>query len=1150
MGPPVLPGYSLRVQLFSPLAHASGDRPIRCFRVVTQPEATVREFCQEASRIHEINYGQPLAIKKVQDDQEFDVTQSEILGHLFTNTATVRVIQAAANPSIRDSVPPTSALRFDPNVTRKREREGSVRPNGIPPSSTWNPNKRQRVSQLDPDEPLPSRENEPERRNGRLPEVKVIPDSQDEGSSPRQFNTSRQTEIQNDISNHVNEIQNSSPLVQASERAHSNGSQRAKSSSYHISRPTERGTSVSTAATSPFSVDQQTPTQNGLTSATKRKRLDPSPKPRPTANRSMNEDTIYDSIASEDEGATTLRKKKSSLKMQNSPNNALPGVESIWSNSTFNTPPNGTRRPSRSREGSSAGELPLTPNSKEREKRQQDKAEADEAKRARRAAAEAAEQRRLEAEEARQAEESRIAKEERAKREEQERLEVEEFQREEAKRQAVIAKTAHLHKEREENEKKQAEEKRRLEKERIAKEKAESERSANKKAEAEAKKLREEEEKERQRQPAEAERVCQEEERVEKERRAAEEATKKSISPEEPRKRHSSSPILPRTASSSAIKPQSATPYIPSGRKSALKSSLSSQAIASSSPSSPEISRGVGIEAQMPLPPAKMNRKVSFDLHERKETPIKPPTRILPPPKSTTPKASSLKASAPVPATKTSIPNASSSKVSPPAHATPKASSSKISPPPQASQQGVSSVKRSKTPIPVPSTLKRPSLERSITPASRPALAASLKEPSPQITATRITPPARSGSQKSETPSIPPKEVIVLEDSSNSSSDSDSEEDIPAKVNPAKSAKPHSQSLRPALPATVVTKPEVSKSEEEEEIDEDETQSHNSSTRDSRSPVIYSQHMTTKSVPNLRLPSPQRESRPEKESSDSDSSESSSDDEEEDDESTPKPKAKDVEMNDADEESEDSESDADAQKAVTQDVQMKDAKEEEDSVESESESESESEGMEVQIPKSSPPIVPAAKSAKVSAPKPSQANNILSTANSSAVPSSSAIRPTFKVGASLSSMNSSKLLYKSTPVKPLTPARSSQPTKVNMDQGSDSEEEEESDENSTFSSDEEPSKPTATKIATKSQPKATYPDSSDSDSSESDDEKGARNELTVMIANLANGNSQVSVPSPKAYRSSTQQQEVKKYGKKGEKKVDKWTTGQKFSMPP
>lgn len=58
MGPPLLPGYSLRVQLFSPNAQGSADKPIRCFRVVTSPDVTVREFCQEASRIHEINYGE------------------------------------------------------------------------------------------------------------------------------------------------------------------------------------------------------------------------------------------------------------------------------------------------------------------------------------------------------------------------------------------------------------------------------------------------------------------------------------------------------------------------------------------------------------------------------------------------------------------------------------------------------------------------------------------------------------------------------------------------------------------------------------------------------------------------------------------------------------------------------------------------------------------------------------------------------------------------------------------------------------------------------------------------------------------------------------------------------------------------------------
>jgi hypothetical protein len=60
MGPPGLPGlgYSLRVQLFAADSHAAGDRPIRCFRVVTTPDVTVRDFCQEASRIHEINYGE------------------------------------------------------------------------------------------------------------------------------------------------------------------------------------------------------------------------------------------------------------------------------------------------------------------------------------------------------------------------------------------------------------------------------------------------------------------------------------------------------------------------------------------------------------------------------------------------------------------------------------------------------------------------------------------------------------------------------------------------------------------------------------------------------------------------------------------------------------------------------------------------------------------------------------------------------------------------------------------------------------------------------------------------------------------------------------------------------------------------------------
>ena len=237
--------------------------------------------------------------------------------------------------------------------------------------------------EIDPDKPLPSRESDSERGTGRIPDDNVIPDSQDEGSSPRHFNPLRQVrphptlipetpspspppvlqpsphlangsadqqrtktknQSQNGVSSHAVETQASSPLGQAPGRANSNGSQGAKSTSYHISRPTERGISVSTAATSPFSVEQQTPTQNGLSPSSKRQRIIPPPKSRANAN----EDTLYDSIVSEDEGATSIRKKKSSLKMRNSPSNGLPGID--WANTKFNTPPNGTLRPSRSRE--------------------------------------------------------------------------------------------------------------------------------------------------------------------------------------------------------------------------------------------------------------------------------------------------------------------------------------------------------------------------------------------------------------------------------------------------------------------------------------------------------------------------------------------------------------------------------------------------------------------------------------------------------------------------------------------------------------------------------------------------------------------------------------------------------------------------------
>lgn len=58
MESPSSPGFSLRVKVFTPDAAEEKDRPIRCFRVITSPNITIREFCTEASRVHEINYGQ------------------------------------------------------------------------------------------------------------------------------------------------------------------------------------------------------------------------------------------------------------------------------------------------------------------------------------------------------------------------------------------------------------------------------------------------------------------------------------------------------------------------------------------------------------------------------------------------------------------------------------------------------------------------------------------------------------------------------------------------------------------------------------------------------------------------------------------------------------------------------------------------------------------------------------------------------------------------------------------------------------------------------------------------------------------------------------------------------------------------------------
>lgn len=590
------------------------------------------------------------------------------------NAATIRVIRALPSPGVRDSVPPTSALRFEP-PTRKRGRESSPTGNISAPSNSYKPkpNKRQRLTSLNPDHPLPSREGELERggapsENGRIPDINVIPSSQESvilGTNHGFYGTSRQvrpnlpqipetpspsppsspsplpafkeqpyyekhpTDHQgrkpansNENSNHNSEADNSSPLKQASARAQSlSASQtRAKSASYHIQRATERGTSVSTAATSPLSTDLRHPARNGLTPGAKRKISDSSSNSSrqngKRNSRSPNEVSIYENIVSEDESAAILNATKATLKLKKSQSSGLQGME--WANNRFNTPPDG-RRTSRG-PGATPGELPLTPSSKERERKQRD---ANDAKEARQAAAKAAEQRKREAEEAKAAEEEQVARQNQAKREELERIEVETFKRGEAERAAVNAKAARLEKERAERDRKQAEdlkkkeeerrkEEQRLEKEKAAKQKLDAENILRNKAML-----------------AEATRKREEEERIQAEHAA---------------KERPSSPELARKPSPAIVpgfdgrRPSSSTSLFPSGRKSSLKTPIrSSQAIASSSPSAPNVSpertvNSVSLGAEMPK-----NRRVSFEEPPRKETPIRPPTRILPPGRTTTP---------------------------------------------------------------------------------------------------------------------------------------------------------------------------------------------------------------------------------------------------------------------------------------------------------------------------------------------------------------------------------------------------------------------------------------------------------------------------------------------------------------------------------
>ncbi|CZR51005.1 uncharacterized protein PAC_00880 [Phialocephala subalpina] len=1224
MRPPMLPSYSLRVQLFLPNAHSSTDKPIRQFRVVTSPDVTVRDFCQEASRIHEINYGEPLAVKKVQDDEGFDITQSEILGSLFASTSIIRIVQASATPSIRDSVPPTSALRFDPSTSRKRGREGSARPDGNVSSNSYKPNKRQRVVNPDPDEPLPSREDEsevagPSRDNRRTSRENIIPDSQESLGAQKVFNsrqvrqdlpmipetpspspppeahpadkkhhlTDAQTQkpietSENNDSSFLSNADNSSPLREASVRAQLQiQNSRAKSASYHIQRVTERGTSVSTAATSPLSLDQRSNLENGGTSSSKRKR--PSPKPiLPTQNgnrfRSQNEQSLYENILSEDEGSAVSRKKKEAAKSRDSPRPGPPSTEQA--NGNFNTSANGSRRTPAPREQANApGELPLTPSSEERKKQQ--KKEADEAKKARLAAAEAAEKRKREAEEARQAEEARTAEEQRHQREEQERLDVKAVNQAEAerRRKAIIQKAARLQREREERETREAEEARRNGESRIAREETaerrrrEQSRAAREKAAKEARiakeKQAEEERLAEEKSAAEAERLREEEERVKREKQeaAAEEqrkagaeaqkaARRSSAASERSRHSKSASPALLKNTPIPTPKPQSSsTSFFPNGRKPSLKHSLSSQALKSSSPAgskpSPDgVSPGVGIEDQLPLP-NKLNRKVSFNeetITPQKETPIPPPRRILPP-KAATPKPVVQKETV----QKKAIPKESTP--------TPKESTPK---PPASKGSLFPPGKESNTPIPVPKTLSRSSQERSGTPTAQtkvsPPLKITPRTSSKLLVANQTLKKygrAAAASQKKE------KSKPIEQPEAEESSDDESEENLSSKAF-TKKLSPH-----PEVPTEVVSSNttikfepreardedgEVDMAEDENEdedddanIDEDETQSQTSSQRESsRSPITFTQQPQMDNTPK-----PQRAASPEVNSS----SEEEEDEEEESDSS----------------DSEDAEKDYKAEAITNDDAASSKSDEDEDSEQSESkeDKDEDEEGPEVQVPKSSPELPPHKPTIKPTLVKPGIKPTL---APSSSVPTpipassnATTTKPRIGFGASLSSLNkASAALAASSQAKVNGARSSSQKLQLQQeDENSEEESEEESEEDDDSSADEEEEvpqgkKPTLTTSKTAFRVEDTQKDSDASDSGSesdgSDDEEEeekqrlGRELMSQVNAMNGSGGSQDSIPSPKMYRSGTQDTpKAKKAPEK--KKSNSLLTGYVFSPP-
>ncbi|KAF7878914.1 hypothetical protein EAF04_000117 [Stromatinia cepivora] len=737
--------------------------------------------------------------------------------------STIRIIKAPNKPNIRDSLPPTSALRFNPISVLGQKRDRSPLNGNTEPF--WNPQKRQRTA-IDPDHPIPSREIE-SWTGGRLegipekPET-IIPDSQqsailghedeDNGIVPNLSISNLNVQPDKAPKELVSPFQEPPPRIQGTPK----NSAGAKNASYHIQRATNRGRSISTTATSPLTGEPQLPPHSHSNSTKKRKSSEtilPGAKSNTPNNRSpRNESDIYDDFGSDTEEPTI---RQSKLKFKKDAQKGLSGVET-----SAKSPSNNNSHPSKTFESiSTSNELPLTPKSKVREEALRRRKENEEAaKEARASAAKAAEEHRRESER-----EAVAAKAERMRKEKSEERKAEEEQKQAArKRKEVAALEVQKLKDEKEKLRKQIEEDDKLEK------KASEERGKQ----------------------------------AEEESRKSEALENSKVASNTPQGSRKGTPVNKRSTPVVILPRQSSTPHYPRGKKSSLKTSSSSESITSSSPGDPA-PKDTSLEAQMPLP-SKSPRRVSFDLNET-TTPAKPQPKkaasIDTPNKNTTPKLASSQIPAqsqtPIPLPKTfRRPDRSAT----PVRQQPSKPSAMSQPPLTAARTG--STSRSATPKPVPlpahkkiSTEPKPLQRSTVTPEARKAATSA---------------PGRSlpVKEKSKSPIKPAEVPLPPSSDSSDSSDSevsDSEEMVSIKEEPKRSISPETLQV------------EESKNSEDQSDEDIEMGENQSSSRESRSPVVFHSNAPSgderKSRANFNQTSDSVSSSSEDESSDEEQSE-------------------------------------------------------------------------------------------------------------------------------------------------------------------------------------------------------------------------------------------------------------------------------------